>query len=485
MTLPRSMVVLAVVALLGGCATRRNPDFCCSSADACSAHGAADVVACDQPLVCDDQKSVCVDPTHGGDCTKPSDCGGVTPFCVNQTCVQCDGSMGCSASAPVCGTDNACGACGIEDDCMAYTDTPHCGTSGACVECRDGADCPMDKPVCDGGSCRLCQADTECDSGACDVHSGRCLAEDETLYVAKDATGDCSKASPCGMIATALGMVTAQKKYIHVAMATYPESLTVSKKTVTILGGGATVSPSTIGVAGIVVADDSDLTIMDLTVSNAVGSANADGIRCSLGTGTNNPKLTIRWSTLADNSGQGIDASSCDVTVEETQILHNTAGGLNLTTATHFSLVNDIIALNGDPQSLLGGILVTGSSVGNTIAFSTIADNTAMTGHVPGVQCAVGTLATPNNIVYGNGTGAQVTGDCVWTYSDIGPTAESGTGNVNMAPMFISPSTRDYGLMAQSPMRDLADPGATLDLDYQGEVRPQGSGREPGADEIP
>jgi Right handed beta helix region len=486
MILPRSMVVLAVAALVGGCATRRNPDFCCSSADACSAHGASDLVTCADPmLVCDDQHDVCVDPTHGGDCTTPADCPQVTPYCVNLTCVQCEGTMGCSASAPVCGADNGCGVCTAEADCMPYDTTPHCGADGACVRCRDNADCPAGQPVCDGGSCRLCQADTDCDSGACDLHSGACLAEAETLYVAKGQSGDCTKASPCGAIATAIGMVTSQKKYIHVAAATYAESITVSNKTVTILGGGATVSPSTIGAAGFVVADDSDLTIMDLTVSNAVGSANADGVRCSLGTGSGNPKLTIRWSSLADNAGQGVDASSCDVTVEETRILHNTGGGLNVTSADHFSLVNDVIALNGDPQSNLGGLLITGSSVGNTIAFNTIADNTAMTGHVPGVQCAVGTVATPNNIVFGNGAGAQVTGDCVWTYSDIGPTAENGTGNFNMAPLFKSPSTRDYGLMAASPVRDLADPGAVLDIDFQGETRPQGTAREPGADEIP
>ena len=92
-----------------------------------------------------------------------------------------------------------------------------------------------------------------------------------------------------------------------------------------------------------------------------------------------------------------------------------------------------------------------------------------------------------NNIVYGNivaGGGTQVGGThCLWSYSDIGPGSSMipGPGNVNVDPMFTPNGS--FHLQAGSQVIDRADPGATVDIDFDGDSRPQGMRRDIGADE--
>ena len=90
-----------------------------------------------------------------------------------------------------------------------------------------------------------------------------------------------------------------------------------------------------------------------------------------------------------------------------------------------------------------------------------------------------------NDIVYDNAAGTQVEGaNCAWTYSDIGPVPVAGIGKMVSDPQFIAPAQNIFHLQVASPLRDAADPAATLADDIDGEARPQGSGRDVGADEI-
>lgn len=66
----------------------------------------------------------------------------------------------------------------------------------------------------------------------------------------------------------------------------------------------------------------------------------------------------------------------------------------------------------------------------------------------------------------------------------LGATAQTGTGNINADPLFVSSGTFDYHLQASSPAIDVADPGATLATDLDGDVRPQGNRSDMGADEV-
>ena len=98
--------------------------------------------------------------------------------------------------------------------------------------------------------------------------------------------------------------------------------------------------------------------------------------------------------------------------------------------------------------------------------------------------------------MFDNGAGTQVEGtNCTWSYSDIGSgivsipagssgSGGSGSGNISSAPLFVDPVHNNFHLQVSSPARDAADPAATLAVDIDGDFRPQGAGRDMGADEI-
>jgi hypothetical protein len=60
----------------------------------------------------------------------------------------------------------------------------------------------------------------------------------------------------------------------------------------------------------------------------------------------------------------------------------------------------------------------------------------------------------------------------------------AGTGNLSSDPLFVDPVHNNFHLQLASPARDAADPAATLAVDLDGDARPQGAGRDMGADEI-
>jgi hypothetical protein len=71
-------------------------------------------------------------------------------------------------------------------------------------------------------------------------------------------------------------------------------------------------------------------------------------------------------------------------------------------------------------------------------------------------------------------------------YSDgfAGTVALLGAGNLLVDPLVVDVLHGDLHLRAASPVRNAADPAATLADDIDGDARPQGAGRDMGADEI-
>jgi hypothetical protein len=487
--------ILAALALVG-CRKVDNGAFCCATVDSCAPFGVTAPNGCAGLLVCDDTAHACIDPGHGGHCSGPQDCAPVTPLCVDQTCVQCQGPTDCTAALPVCAA-NACGECSAESDCAGYVadHLGHCATAGAkagaCVACRDAADCAdPNAPVCDQSACRGCTADSECASAVCDTGTGACVAEDTVLYVKKGASGlNCTKTAPCGLFMVAIGRLDATHKTIKAEPGDYVEDVTLGAVTGTVRATGVNLSPKSNNLPAVLVTDGANVGLVGIHLTGA-GGTGGDGLRCQVNGAGPPPAVAISHAKIDGNTGQGIDATNCALTVTQSLIAMNAGGGVSIT-GSAFTITNNMIVENGNTSAFFGGVAFSQISSGgaHTFRFNTVSKNNGGAGNDTGVTCAQ--IAAPitlgDSIVYGNITsngGRQVGGNnCNWTYSDIGD-ATIGTGNVSVDPMFVSEGAHDFHLMAASPLEGAADPAATTAIDFDDEVRPQGTGRDIGADEL-
>jgi hypothetical protein len=458
-------------AAVTACRQVDTPGFCCTDSAACAQHGATEPVACGAPLVCDTTTFSCVDPSNGGMCSDQNPCtSAVTPYCVSGTCKQCMGTMGCSADNPVCSPDNICGICTGDNDCTAYAadGTPHCGASGACVQCRDGNDCTDNHaPVCDMGECRACTADADCASMTCDRTSGACVAETSIIYLSPSGvgTGNCTKAAPCNTFALGVAQLGGVRTVIKAMPGDYTGQLALSGVTATIYGDGASLSPSALNQSVVVVSNGADATIQGLHVTGAGGTTNPPGIACTSG-GTTSTVRLLRMR-IDSNAGGGVAITGCN-----------------------FALVNNFIVQNGSPSGASGGVsIATISGAGmRELSFNTIAGNTASPSVDTGVGCfqVTSPLTFDSNIVFGNQVsngGKQVNGaNCNYTYSDITDSV-NGMGNITTDPGFANASGGDYHLSPTSLAIDAANPASMLGIDFDGDKRPLGAGRDIGADE--
>jgi hypothetical protein len=397
------------------------------------------------------------------------------------------------------------GACTRDDQCPEST--PICDTvQSRCVQCtasEPGA-CTGVTPVCGGdGSCRGCAQDSECVSLTC-LPDRACAPLLDVLYVSPDATdlATCMPDDHCSL-ARALGLVDGTKATIRLDPAVYSLAATLTLPNDLHLVGRDAVIDRSAGSPGATlnVPPAANITIDYLTVKGGDGTS-GHGIVCLTAT------LTLRQVTVQDNGGAGVLASDCMLAIADSRIVTNqdvgisqsngslaltrsvvrgNAGGGLVLLRAGYDLENDVIAGNGGPGSAVGGMLLSGiaAAASHVFAFNTVAQNQA--GTAGGVACASLTspVAMTSSIVFGNGGGVQVEGSgCQWTYSDLGPVAVAGTGNLSSDPQFVDPAHNDFHLQVSSPARDAADPAATLAVDIDGETRPQGAGRDMGADEI-
>lgn len=451
---------------------------------------------------------------------------GVKNRCVERPVIMCEDASTCTdPGEPICDDmDRVCRACEVgasgDAECADATAgmAEHC-LDGACVQCVDGLDCAADTPICDAAAhmCQMCADNTECEardpnqpicspagtcvqcmehadcaSEVCDVDAGTCVDEGGIIYVdgGMGVDGpDCgAKAAPCATIGGAeggLAKVMEPRVTIKVANGIYVEGVSVTDGKTVVFVGPATVSPSSLpDTPAILITGGSNVTLEQIALNDARGGNDADGLRCLQGS------VRLLHAEVFNNDGIGIKASNCTITIERVSVTQNKRGGVSLTD-TSFTLQNNLIASNGNPLpggSTFGGINIsnTGPLAVQTLDFNTISGNGSLqTAFATGVICQTVTpMTASNNIVHLNVGGmSNIAGNCAWSYSNI-ESGASGTGNIDMDPLFVDVDTGNFHLQPDSPCRDAADPAATLGVDFDGDARPQGERHDMGADEI-
>lgn len=376
-------------------------------------------------------------------CSSSEQCDDPTPACDTgtMTCVQCTPAEAgaCTGTAPVCSTDNQCRGCSTHGECP---DSDVCLPDGSCA---DAAQVAYVEPA-PGGT-------------------------DNT---------SCTRGMPCTVITKA---VATARPFVKLK-GTTNEQVTLNNRNVTLLADPEAKLTDTSNGVLLQVQGTSQVAIYDLEISGASGAGAGLGI--SIPAGATGAVMLVRVKVSGNQAG-GISASGGTLTVAQSTVLLNPGGGVSITNA-QFDITNTIIARNGGAGSSYGGLFLSQTSNGTRrFEFNTVAQNQATTGNTAGVLCAaIGTpLVLTNSIVYDNGAGLQVEGgNCSWTYSDIGPTTASGTGNLNAPPLFVNAMQSNFHLQPGSPVKDAADPAASLAIDIDGDPRPQGDRRDMGADEI-
>jgi hypothetical protein len=171
-------------------------------------------------------------------------------------------------------------------------------------------------------------------------------------------------------------------------------------------------------------------------------------------------------------------------------IRNNLSGGVRIT-GYSYEIVNNIIVDNGtlDYGIISPGVILseTGAPrvfMNNTVAFNSN-QHTGFDGDAAGIQCYPETdnLEIVNSIVWENGPNPQVSG-CSTSYSDIGPGATGlSPTDIQQDPVFWWPANGDYFITPDSPCIDHGTSTGAPSVDFEGDMRPQGSGIDIGADE--
>lgn len=376
--------------------------------------------------------------------------------------------------------------------CPGLNPDDNCAESAG-QSCHDSADCPAAAPFCDvtgGMRCRGCRSHGECPlSNAC-LPTGACADAKDVSYASSRSGTDtltCGpQDSPCATIGTALAR---SRPYLRLAGA-FDEALLIDRSVTLLADPGTTLTRT--GLVGpaphnvIAVIGASVVAIADLTIQGSPGTDTG------LVVDSGSPVVTLHHVTMSDNNGPGgaITISGGTLHLDRSMITGNHGGGVSITGA-EFEIENNFILSNGNPQSSYGGVFLnipqaTGTHV---LRFNTIAANAARIGAATGIECVLvgDDLPFSSNIIFSNMSREDpVNGThCFGTYSDIELSLgmPPGMGNRNEDPLFVNPAGGDFHLQARSPEIDRGEPNSTVDIDIDGDPRPQNGINDIGADE--
>jgi hypothetical protein len=487
----------------------------CSDSDACTR---ANEPICDlaaDPPVCRgcSNNQQCIDKNPGA------------PFCSpDGTCMammppECVSSENCTDTplTPIC--DTSVGMCKGCDEVADQTAcemldggaVPYCDRDGdedrdgTCAACLDSGQCNATTPVCDPAArtCSACKAHDDCAaySGVCD--GGACADESEVVYVAKTGadSGDCTKGAPCLSLPYARDKVqadNANKHFIRILdqdnyAGTAGGAFTLTNVDVTIIAVGATITSIDNNRPIIDVGANTDITL-DGVIIRASGTG-VEGARCQ----SNDSRVQVENVTVDGNQSIGINiGGGCEVVVERSIVSGNRGGGIKVSEAP-FTITNSYIMDNGGGTSAFGGIQISNGLTADpqVLAFNTILNNNASTtADTRGVDCAfpgASPLRATSNILRGGSGGLALLerSNCDWIYSSIealpADLMAAEKNNIDNDCTTAPGADELPRIDAASMCKERGEPNTGNDVDYDGDLRPDGAGADKpdmGADEI-
>jgi hypothetical protein len=403
--------------------------------------------------------------------------------------------------------------------CIAATGDAAIDIPDGFTGCVDSTDCAATDPICDPTShtCRRCVADLECD-GICTEYNGQCLSDPRGIFVAEtgsDTSTSCSRAQPCKTFSRAFQEISNNKHTIVVLDGSWSNtgSSVISAPTTTeriVISGednnpdGAfltAISNGTTNPVVVTIPSTADYVLEGFTVRNgtndgirnngdlllyrmAVTNNNNAGIASNV---SNQNALHIWESSITLNKQEGINAQKGPVEILRSTIASNTQYGIFISQCAT-TITNTFIVRNGMTSSYGGIRMQQLQGLPQSLSFLTIAHNTASNANIAGLSSDT-TVAITNSILVENNNAStgvdQICSGCTATYSMFSSTTVPiGTGNIAGPASFVDIATDNFHLSAASTAVNAGDPASTNLVDYDGDVRPNGTGFDIGADEL-